>query len=141
MRPGWDAYLPTYIRRFRGALGTLSVHNYPTTHCKLGRKKAPNVSTKQLVSRRSSAGQALLYESVINDVAHASLPMVIGEANSVSCGGQSNVSDTFAAAAWCVDYLAEFSRRGVTRVNMHGNGSPYAPYSFRSGQDEFEVGR
>ena len=31
---------------------------------------------------------------------------VIGEGNSASCGGQTNVSDAFAAALWAVDFLS-----------------------------------
>jgi hypothetical protein len=48
------------------------------------------------------------------------LPFFIGEGNSVSCGGQVNVSDVFGAALWAVDSLLTHAEVGVLRWNFHG---------------------
>ena len=39
--------------------------------------------------------------------------------NSVSCGGEPGVSDTYATALWAVDALFEMVRVGVDGVNIH----------------------
>jgi len=48
------------------------------------------------------------------------IPLYIGEGNSISCGGQRNVSDVFAAALWSVDALLTHAEAGILRWNFHG---------------------
>ena len=45
----------------------------------------------------------------------------VDEMNSVSCGGQAGVSDTFATALWALNTLFEMARAGVDGVNFHSN--------------------
>jgi len=47
-------------------------------------------------------------------------PFYLGEGNSVSCGGEKNVSDVFASALWAVDALFAHAAVGVSRWNFHG---------------------
>ena len=49
----------------------------------------------------------------------AGIDYVIGEANSCGCGGQHNVSDTFASALWAVDVMLAHATIGVARWNMY----------------------
>lgn len=58
----------------------------------------------------------------------AHLPYRVSEANSCWNGGQPGVSDTFASALWCADYMMSCMSRGWVGVNMHGGGNGiYAP--------------
>ena len=51
------------------------------------------------------------------------LPFRIDEMNTVSCGGQVGVSNTFASALWSLDVLFELASAGVDGVNMHTSQS------------------
>jgi hypothetical protein len=53
-------------------------------------------------------------------IAHrAGLPFRLSEVNSVTCGGVSGVSNSFATALWAPDTLFELLRAGVDGVNLH----------------------
>jgi hypothetical protein len=59
------------------------------------------------------------------------VPIRLTEFNSVYNGGQSGVSDTFAATLWGIDYALSVASEGYLGLNMHGNQEvgTYAPYS------------
>lgn len=68
-------------------------------------------------------------EHVIEDArATAKLPYRMSEGNSCWNGGQPGVSDTYASALWCADYMLTAMRRGWVGVNLHGGGDgTYSP--------------
>ncbi len=43
------------------------------------------------------------------------------ETNTVSCGGEAGISDTFASALWATDYIAHAMLAGVWGINFQGN--------------------
>ncbi len=47
------------------------------------------------------------------------MPLRIDEINSVSCGGERGVSDTYATALWSLDTMFALARAGVDGVNIH----------------------
>ena len=104
-------------------LSTWSYHRYPTSTC-----NGKNVSLAQLMSDESAVGQANLVKNDVASAAANGLPFVIGESNSASCSGQTNVSDTIASALWFLDYGMNLAAVNVSRVNLHGGGA--APYSW-----------
>ena len=55
----------------------------------------------------------------------AHLPYRMSEGNSCWDGGKPGVSDTFASALWCADYMLQCAARGWTGVNLHGGGNGY----------------
>jgi hypothetical protein len=55
----------------------------------------------------------------------AHLPYRMSEGNSCWDGGKDGVSDTFASALWCTDYMLQCASRGWSGVNMHGGGNGY----------------
>eukprot|EP00466_Bigelowiella_natans_P018520 jgi/Bigna1/80999/fgenesh1_pg.76_\ len=127
-RLDYSAMLPLYGKKYNSRLRSISMHNYPTTTCKFWRKNTPTVSMEDLLRRRSSRGQSLLYKPFVHLAMKQGLTFVLGEANSASCGGQHNVSDTLGAALWSLDYSAEMSKIGVRGINFHGGPTgSYAP--------------
>lgn len=54
-------------------------------------------------------------------------PIILGETNSISEGGQAGLSDVFGAALWAFDYLLYAAARGFRRVNFH-QASLYAAW-------------
>lgn len=57
--------------------------------------------------------------------ATAHLPYRMSEGNSCWDGGKAGVSDTFASALWCADYMLQCAARGWAGVNLHGGGNGY----------------
>jgi hypothetical protein len=69
--------------------------------------------------------------------ANAGRRLRVDEMNSVSCGGQAGVSNTFASALWSLDALFEMARVGVAGVNFHNRPGAlnqlFAPERSRGG--------
>ena len=111
-----DQYMDTYsAAKGNGALRSVSLHEYPLTHCHGKVNSIYDLLTDNAVYHNVQA--------IAPYLAHAQtlgLPLYIGEGNSCSCGGQSGISDTFAATLWVVDSLFAHAAAGVTRWNFHG---------------------
>jgi hypothetical protein len=110
----WSPNLPAFLRSEpRTAIATL--HRYPLKRC----RASTHHTVGELLSTSSSAGLA---DSVARyaAIAHSHhIPLRIDEMNSISCGGQPGLSDSYASALWAVDALYEMARVGVDGVNIH----------------------
>jgi len=131
--------LPAYAKTFSNppALGTVSLHEYPLSHCN-GREN----TITELLADSSAAGRAATAKPLVAGVRALGLPFYIGEGNSISCGGESGISDTFAATLWSTDILLNMAAVGVTRWNFHGEpGGPYTTvaYANPTTEDSAEV--
>jgi hypothetical protein len=109
--------------RLRPAL--LTGHHYP-----LGCHELPAPSVARLLSpetRRAEDVSLARYTAVARA---GGVAFRLDETGSVSCGGRSGVSDTFASALWATSYIARGMAAGVAGVNFHddpGNCRGYAP--------------
>lgn len=74
----------------------------------------------QLLADSSVNNQIASLKAVIDSANSNGVPFFIGEGNSVACGGESNVSDVFAATLWSVDTLFVHASASVQRWNFHG---------------------
>jgi hypothetical protein len=102
----------------------LTGHHYP-----LGCRPAGEATIPRLLSQ---ATRGLESESLRNyaSISRASgIPFRIDETNTVSCGGKAGVSNTFAAALWAVNYIAQAMAVGATGINLEGNPATCAGYS------------
>jgi hypothetical protein len=131
MGPSWSSAttlknLPDFLDREAPYLTLVSHHWYAGTQC----NGKTNPSDYLLRPQAATSGAAAVQGSV--PVAHQrGLPFRIGEMNSVSCGGETGVSDVFASALWALDSMFELAHVGVDGVNIHtGNGGGYALFSF-----------
>ncbi len=110
----WMPILNQFLSTEHG-IKVATLHRYPLKRC----SKSAHVTIGQLLSDSSSRGLA---DSVAGyaRISHAhGVPLRIDEINSVSCGGQPGVSDTYATALWAVDAMFEMVRVGVDGVNVH----------------------
>ena len=105
--------LGPYSRKYATDLKSISFHRYSTSHC-----SDPHEGANSVLTRQASKGQGDLMRVYANEV--KPVPLWAGEANSASCGGAPNVSDTFASSLWALDFLSELSKAGVQGVNLHG---------------------
>lgn len=51
------------------------------------------------------------------------IPYRMAEGNTCYAAGKAEVSDTFAAALWVVDFMLTVAQTGATGVNLHGGGN------------------
>ena len=110
-------------------IGTVGVHVYPLSVCKTPRAATLNGLLEQSVG---DAPQRLSW--VVADARAAGAQAVITEANSVSCGGKSGVSDSPASAVWAVRFVLSALKTGFGEVRFHFSGDPYDPFYLRGGE-------
>jgi hypothetical protein len=110
----WLPYLRPFLRR-EPRVRVVTVHRYPLKHCGGGGHN----TISDLLSESSSRGLAQSLVPSIRTAHAAGRTLRVDELNSVSCGGEAGVSDTFASALWSLDTLFEMARVGVDGVNVH----------------------
>jgi hypothetical protein len=103
------------------------VHRYP-----LGCTIATPATVAELLSEASTRGiGAGLRPALATAHAHR-IPLRVDELNTISCGGQAGVSDTFASALWALDIAFELAREGFDGINLHTRvGLANQLFSFR----------
>ena len=116
------AWGPGEARVERPAL--LTVHRYPLV---CSARPAPSIAG--LLSAATRARDLAQLRSDVAIARAAGIPLRIDETNSVSCGGRAGVSDTFAAALWAVQFIAETMQLGFAGVNFHDLPASCAGYS------------
>jgi hypothetical protein len=110
----WLPYLGSFLRR-NPRVRLATVHRYPLKHC----RRTTTNSIGALLSDASSRGLALSLRASVK-AAHASgRALRVDEFNSVSCGGEAGVSNTFASALWALNASFEMARVGVDGINVH----------------------
>ncbi len=114
--PRWIAQLGTVLATDR-TLSPVTVHAYPLKRC----GPTAHVTAAELLSPASSTGLAASLVPSVKLAKRYGRPLRLAETNSVSCGGQPGLSDTFAAALWSVDTLFALAADGIQGVNLHTN--------------------
>lgn len=105
------------------SLGTLdpeiiAVHRYPLSTC--WPKDSPEYPTvARLLSERATAGPANSVRRAVRLAHERNMTFRVSELNSVSCGRNAGVADSFATALWAPDALFELLNAGVNGVNVH----------------------
>ncbi|KAI2468350.1 glycoside hydrolase superfamily [Annulohypoxylon bovei var. microspora] len=114
----------------REVVGTYATHLYPQSTCDAPRWLRMRLDllsnhTALWLNVSQYAPQAAAAEA-------AGAPLVMGETNSVSCGGKSGISDTFGAALWGADYVLTGASIGVRKTYFHlGAQSEYSAFTPR----------
>ncbi len=117
----WQHELPRVIETLHDH--TVGVHMYPLSACASPRA----VTLAGLLSAQAAdAPQRLAW--VVADALRAGVGAIISEANSASCGGETGVSDSPAAAVWAVRFVLAALETGFREVRFHFSGNPYDPF-------------
>ena len=114
--------------RDRAHISSLSVHLYPQSTCDPPRWRRMRLD---LLSNHTVLWlNVSQYIPQIAAADRAGIPLVMGETNSVSCGGRSGISDTLGAALWAVDYVLLGASIGLRRIFFHlGAQSEYSAFT------------
>lgn len=109
-------------------ISSLCVHLYPQSTCdspRWHRMRLDLLSNHTVLWLNVSQ---YIPQIVASD--RAGIPLVMGETNSVSCGGRSGISDTFGAALWAVDYVLLGASLGLQNIFFHlGAQSEYSAFT------------
>lgn len=112
-------WLSGYAADRRIGVSGLTLHLYPLDRCRQERlTRGP--SAYSLLSAKLRTREARLIGRSVAVASGRGLPLRIDETNSVACGGQPGVSDTFASALWALDHGLTAAREGVSGLNFHG---------------------
>lgn len=102
----------------------LTGHHYP-----LGCHQIPQPSIERLLSTKIRASEAASLQRYMKVSRASGVPFRMDEANSVSCGGHVDISNTFAATLWATSYIAQTMAAGVSGINLEGNPANCLGYS------------
>jgi hypothetical protein len=102
----------------------LTGHHYP-----LGCEQHPPPSIARLLSAPIRSKEVNSLRRYVRISRAGNLPFRLDETNSVSCGGVSGISNTFASALWAAGFLPQVMASGAVGVNMHGNPTNCKGYS------------
>ena len=111
--PQWLSSLGSFVRS-EPRVKLVTVHAYPTKKC------GPTpVQPGQFFQYSSLQGLANMIGGWVRISHSRGKALRVGEMNSISCGGQGNLSPAFAPALWAIDFLPRLERTGAVGVNFH----------------------
>jgi hypothetical protein len=93
----------------------LTGHHYP-----LGCHDVPAPTIARLLSRQIRRLEGVSVRRYTAVSRARAIGFRLDETNTVSCGGRTGISDTFASALWAVDYLARTMSSGMAGINFQG---------------------
>jgi hypothetical protein len=109
----------SYVGQFLGnakRLSLLTVHTYPLKSTRCTRGAVPQES--QLFDPQSLQGLATGVNEWALLAHHYSVGVRVDEMNSVTCGGQPGLTNTFGPALWALNILPLYAADGVNGVNI-----------------------
>ena len=126
----------------RRLIGSYATHLYPQSTCDPGRWARMRLD---LLSDHATLWRNVSQYVLEAEAARrAGAPLVMGETNSVSCGGRSGISDTFGAALWSVDYVLADATIGIEKTYFHlgaqSEYSAFTPAPYRYKNESLEAG-
>ncbi len=116
--PGWTSHLGSFLAA-EPHVGLVTLHRYPLQLCFTSRRSPRYPTVPHLLAPSSSIGLADSFASYAAVARARGIALRIDELNSVSCGADPAVSDTFASALWALNTLFEMARVGIHGVNIH----------------------
>jgi hypothetical protein len=114
--PGWIDGMGQFLSA-EPAVRIATVHKYA-----LGCFPQPATLAQLFSDAYTRQFTASLYPAVDAARAHG-VPVRLDETNTISCGGQTGLSNTFAAALWSLDEMFELARSGFAGANVHTSQS------------------
>ena len=100
-------------------LGLVTLHRYPLQVCLTPRTSDRYPTIGRLLSPTTSAELAASFAPYVALARAHGLSLRVDELNTVSCGADPRVSESFASALWVLNTLFGLARAGVSGVNIH----------------------
>ncbi|MBE1162539.1 glycosyl hydrolase family 79 C-terminal domain-containing protein [Dyella acidiphila] len=115
-------------------LGMLDLHYYGGSHCNGKTTPSDYLLSSEAINHITSTARpdnVAGYIRTLNQVGRGNFR--IGEMNSIACGGQDGVSNTFQSALWFLDEAMSYASAGVSGVNLftiQNASAYYSPFRF-----------
>jgi hypothetical protein len=138
LTPGFMNNLNSFVAGQASQLAFVTVHHYPGGVCNGSTEPSDYLLTEAAVDGDMQPFTGPVEISQYMTAAQAAgIPFRIGELNSISCGGQLGVTNSFSSALWAMDISFAYANVGVSGVNFFAPGNPYtvnpyAPFDFTS---------
>lgn len=109
----WYPNISHYAKEHQSVLSSISIHNYPLTHC-----NGKVTTIADLLTDHAAQAEAadIVKHKLVQALDAMNIPLYLGEGNSASCGGMPGVSNVFASTLWALDYLFNLAVVGVQRM-------------------------
>lgn len=95
-----------------------TLHRYPLQLCYVHRDRPDYPTISNLLSPLSSQGLAESVAAAVSASHARHVPVRIDEMNTIGCGSDRAVGESFASALWALDSLFDMARVGVDGVNI-----------------------
>jgi uncharacterized protein (TIGR03437 family) len=124
-----------FAQSANGKIVLLTQHLYPLAPLSAVAATASNAASIPHLLAASLITSAVSETNTLTAAAKSDgISWRMAESNSVYNGGQTGVSDVFAAALWGADYMFALASNGGTGINFHGGGSgAYTPIALSGG--------
>ncbi len=128
--PKWFADTGRFLAEHRD-VNLTTLHRYPLQLCYV-HKDQPNYPTiSNLLSSGSSRGLADSVAAAVGASHARHIPLRIDEMNTIGCGTDRVVGESFASALWALDAVFDMARVGVDGVNISSfPGATYELFRF-----------
>jgi hypothetical protein len=130
------ANVNSFVSGESSQLAVVTVHHYSGNGCNGATEPADYLLTEAAVDGGTQPlGGPVEIGQYLTAAQQASLPFRIGELNSINCGGQLGVSNSFSSALWAMDIAFAYANAGVNGVNFLATADPnnadaYTPFDF-----------
>ncbi len=111
-------WVTSFAQRAADQIAFLSGHYYA-----MGPPTDPSMNIEHLL--QPSAKLLRDVPIIMKASRKSGLPFRMAEGNSCYGGGKAGVSDSFASALWCADYMLSVAQAGYCGVNLHGGGDGF----------------
>ncbi len=110
----------------------VTLHRYPLQLCYAHRNQPDYPTIPNLLSPLSSQGLADSVAAAVTASHARGIPVRIDEMNTIGCGSDRAVGESFASALWALDSLFNMAGVGVDGVNIATfPGAPFELFNFR----------
>jgi hypothetical protein len=122
-------WLTAFAQAESSRINELTIHYYQA-----GPGTDTSINLNTLLAPKADSAIDFFGHSIAAIANGVDLPYRIAECNSIYGGGKTNVSNTFGASLWALDFMWRLAYTGCTGINFHGGGNgPYSPIGYSSG--------
>jgi hypothetical protein len=137
--PAWTRQLGRFLTA-EPQVELVTLHRYPLQLCFTPQGSPRHPTIAHLLSPAASIGLADSFAPYARMARARGRPLRIDELNTVSCGADPGVSQTFAAALWALNTLSAMVRVGIHGVNIHTfPGAGYELFRLRRSSDRWRA--
>jgi hypothetical protein len=127
------AYNQTWLYEFAkqesNHINELTIHYYQA-----GPATDPSININTLLAPMADSAMDNFGNAMYIIALSTQTPYRVAECNSIYGGGKANVSNTFGAALWAIDFMWRLAYTGCSGINFHGGGNgPYSPIGDSAG--------